>query len=246
MLLTDTSTYLKIYFLAYKVTIYILLHYCLLTIYTLSILFSYIPWVLFHICHLSYSYFVMQFLSHILGVMTWHGRVTSWGRHFIAVLYTEFFCSICHTLFSAFRFFQHYTFMSNCVTCEMYISPLFLYTSETWDGSICLYILIFTSFLSPYVCYRWWVMSYGMADDVSSHLEMYFLDVVPELFLVICIFLYLPKKHFLFIINLVGIASHSTCRFLSDYCINFHVYMLMCFHFWYPYIFLSANPEHRL
>ena len=88
MLLTDTSTYLKIYFLAYKLTIYILLHYCLLTIYTLSILFSYIPWVLFHICNLSYSYFVMQFLSHILGVMTWHGRITSWGRHFIAVLYT--------------------------------------------------------------------------------------------------------------------------------------------------------------
>ena len=106
------------------------------------------------------------------------------------------FYSIYHTLFSAFRFFQHYTFMSNCVTCEMYISPLFLYTSETWDGSICLYILIFTSFLSPYVCYRWWVMSYGMADDVSSHLKMYFLDVVPELFLVICIFLYLPKNIF--------------------------------------------------
>ena len=42
-----------------------------------------------------------------------------------------------------------------------------------------------------------------------------------------------PQKHFLYIINLVGIASNSTCTFLSDYCINFHVYMLMCFCFWY-------------
>ena len=37
-----------------------------------------------------------------------------------------------------------------------------------------------------------------------------------------------PQKHFLYIINLVGIASHSTCTFLSDYCINFYVYMLIC------------------
>ena len=37
-----------------------------------------------------------------------------------------------------------------------------------------------------------------------------------------------PQKHFLNIINLVGIASHITCTFLSDYSINFHVYMLIC------------------
>ena len=37
-----------------------------------------------------------------------------------------------------------------------------------------------------------------------------------------------PQKHFLKIINLVGIASHITCTFLSDYSINFHVYMLIC------------------
>ena len=49
-----------------------------------------------------------------------------------------------------------------------------------------------------------------------------------------------PQKHFLFIINLVGIASHSTCTFLSDYCINFRVYMLMCFHFWYLYILIFS------
>ena len=37
-----------------------------------------------------------------------------------------------------------------------------------------------------------------------------------------------PQKHFLNIINLVGIASHITCTFLSDYSINFHVYVLIC------------------
>ena len=36
-----------------------------------------------------------------------------------------------------------------------------------------------------------------------------------------------PQKHFFNIMNLVGIASHITCTFLSDYTINFHVYMLI-------------------
>ena len=35
------------------------------------------------------------------------------------------------------------------------------------------------------------------------------------------------QKHFFNIMNLVGIASHITCTFLSDYSINFHVYMLI-------------------
>ena len=35
-----------------------------------------------------------------------------------------------------------------------------------------------------------------------------------------------PQKHFFNIMNLVGIASHITCTLLSDYSINFHVYML--------------------
>ena len=35
-----------------------------------------------------------------------------------------------------------------------------------------------------------------------------------------------PPKHFFNIMNLVGIASHITCTFLSDYTINCHVYML--------------------
>ena len=127
MLLTDTSTYLKIYFLAYKLTIYILLHYCLLTIYTLSILFSYILWVLFHICHLSYSYFVMQFLSHILGVMTWHGRVTSWGRHFIAVLYTFFLQYMSYSIFCIQIFSTLYIYEQLCNMWNVHFSIVFIH-----------------------------------------------------------------------------------------------------------------------
>ena len=54
-------------------------------------------------------------------------------------------CSICNALFPPFRFFQHDSFVSNHAACEMYISWLFLYTSATWEGSICLDILILTS-----------------------------------------------------------------------------------------------------
>ena len=35
------------------------------------------------------------------------------------------------------------------------------------------------------------------------------------------------QKYFFNIMNLVRIASHITCTFLSDYSINFHVYMLI-------------------
>ena len=41
-----------------------------------------------------------------------------------------------------------------------------------------------------------------------------------------------PQKHFFNIMNLVGIASHITCTFLSDYSINFHVYMLIYVYIW--------------
>ena len=71
-------------------------------------------------------------------------------------------------------------------------------------------------------------MSYDMADDVSSCLGMYFLDVVPKIIFGHMYISVSPQKHFLNIINLVGIASHITCTFLSDYSINFHVYMLIC------------------
>ena len=37
----------------------------------------------------------------------------------------------------------------------------------------------------------------------------------------------ISPKYFFNIMNLVGIASHITCTFLSDYSINFHVYMLI-------------------
>ena len=36
-----------------------------------------------------------------------------------------------------------------------------------------------------------------------------------------------PQKHFFNIMNCVGIASHITFTFPSDYSINFHVYMLI-------------------
>ena len=47
-----------------------------------------------------------------------------------------------------------------------------------------------------------------------------------------------PQKHFCNIMNLVGIASHISCTLLSDYSINFHVYMLISV---YILIFLSGN-----
>ena len=36
-----------------------------------------------------------------------------------------------------------------------------------------------------------------------------------------------PPKHLFNIMNFVGIASHKTCTFLSDYSINFHEFMLI-------------------
>ena len=67
------------------------------------------------------------------------------------------FCSMCNALYPPYTFLQYYSFVSNCAACEMYISWWFLYTSATWEGYICLDIHIFTSFLSAYVSYRWWV-----------------------------------------------------------------------------------------
>ena len=52
-----------------------------------------------------------------------------------------------------------------------------------------------------------------------------------------------PQKHFFNIMNFVGIASHITFTFPSHYSINFHVYMLSTF--WYFYIFLAGNACNR-
>ena len=54
----------------------------------------------------------------------------------------------------------------------------------------------------------------------------HFIDMVQKSFFAVCILLYL-SKHLFNIMNFVGIASHITCTFLSDYSINFHVYMLI-------------------
>ena len=45
-----------------------------------------------------------------------------------------------------------------------------------------------------------------------------------------------PQKYVFNIMNLVGIASHITFTFLSDYSINFHVYMFLSVYIWYFYI----------
>ena len=127
---------------------------------------------------------------------------------------------------SPVQIFQHSSFVSNCEACEMHISWLFLYTSTTWEGYICLDIHIFTYFLSA--CFlqivgeviwhgRWGPFPHGEAfhwyGPKIIFCSMY--TSVP------------PQKHFFNIMNFVGIASHITCTFLSDYSINFHVYMLI-------------------
>ena len=56
-----------------------------------------------------------------------------------------------------------------------------------------------------------------------------------------------PQKHLFNIMNFVGIASHITCTFLSDYSINVHVYMLISVYILiFLHIFLSGNAWHRL
>ena len=77
--------------------------------------------------------------------MRWHGRWTPWGRHFIEMLH-KYFAVYVILYISNTDFFQHDSFVSNCEACEMYISWLFLYTSATWEGYICLDIHIFTYF----------------------------------------------------------------------------------------------------
>ena len=156
----------------------------------------------------------------------------------------KYFCSICNALCPQYRFFQHCSFVSNCETCEMYISWLFLYTSATWEGYISLDIHIFTYFLSAHVSYRLWVKCYGMAYEVPSPMGRHFIDMVQKSFFAVCILLYLPKTFFN-IMNFVGIASHIKCTFLSDYPIHFHVYMLVCLHFDIFTYFLSGNAWNR-
>ena len=53
------------------------------------------------------------------------------------------------------------------------------------------------------------------------------MDVVQKLFFCSMYTSVSPQKHFFKIMNLVGIASHITFTLLSDYSINFHVYMII-------------------
>ena len=111
MLLTDTSTYLKIYFLAYKLTIYILLHYCLLTIYTLSILFSYIP-----VSSVSYMSFIIQLLCNAI-LVTYSGcNDMAWQSH---LMRKAFHCSALHIVFLQY--------MSYSIFCIQIFSTLYIY-----------------------------------------------------------------------------------------------------------------------
>ena len=55
-----------------------------------------------------------------------------------------------------------------------------------------------------------------------------------------------PQKHFFNIMNFVGIASHITFTFPSDYSINFHVYILISIYILiFLCIFLSGNAWNR-
>ena len=71
-----------------------------------------------------------------------------------------------------------------------------------------------------------------MTYDVHSPIGRYFIDMVQKSFFYNMYTSVSPQKHFLKIMNLVGIASHITCTFLSDYSINFHVYMLISVYIW--------------
>ena len=66
----------------------------------------------------------------------------------------------------------------------------------------------------------------GRADEIPSPMGRHFIDMVQKSFFAVCVLLYLPKTFFQHM-NFVGIASHITCTFLSDYSINLHVYMLI-------------------
>ena len=167
--------------------------------------------------------------------MTWQGRWALWGRHFIEMLHRYVFCSICNALYPPYRFFQHDSFVSNGEACEMYISWLFLYTSATWEAYICLDIHIFTSFF-VFICFLQIVgeVIWHSRPCPLPHWEV-FHWYGPKIIFCNVYTSVSPPKHFFNIMNLVGIASHIACTFLSDYSINVHVCMLI---FVYILIFL--------
>ena len=108
----------------------------------------------------------------------------------------------------------------------MYISWLFLYTSTTWEGHICLHIYIFTYFLSAcFLQIVGEVIWHGRWASFPCGEEFHWYG--PKIIFCSMYTSVSPKKNFFNIMNFVGIASHITCTFLSDYSINFHVYMLI-------------------
>ena len=127
-------------------------------------------------------------------------------------------------------FFQYSSFVSNCEACEMYISWLFftylqLETAISVLIFISLHIFCLHMFLtdSGWSYMAWQMMSLPPLGGISliwskNHFCSMYTFVSPQ-------------KHLLNIMNFVGMASHITCTFLSDYSINFHVYMLISVHF---------------
>ena len=125
----------------------------------------------------------------------WHGMAEEPREEGISLrCSTNIFCSICKARCLQYRFFQHSSFVSNCKVCEMYISWLFLYTSATWEGYICLHIDIFI-----YFCLHMFLIDSGWSDmawQMSSlpPLGRYFIDMVQKSFFAVCILVYSPKN----------------------------------------------------
>ena len=155
------------------------------------------------------------------------------------------FCSTCNGLWPQYIFFQHSSFVSNCEACELYISSLFLYTSTTRDGCICLYIDIFTYFLSVYVSHWYWVKWYHMQDEVPSPMGRNFIDMDQKSFFAVHILLYPPKTFF---------QHHEFCKNCKPYDIYISLSLLytfscidtyMCLHFDIFRYLLSGNVWNR-
>ena len=77
------------------------------------------------------------------------------------------------------------------------------------------------------VWYILWVKLHGIVRDVCFSMVRYVLGVVLKCFFWYSYFCIGPK-HFFNIMHFVCMASHITCTFCSEFCINCHVYMSMC------------------
>ena len=154
----------------------------------------------------------------------WHGMADELHEEGISLRCSiNIFCSTWNALCPQYRFFQHSSFVSNFEPCEMYICWLFLYTSTTWEGYICLHIDIFT-----YFCLHMFLIDSGWSDMAW---QMSSLPPWEDISLIwsknhffcsmyICVS---PKNIFFNIINFVGILSHITFTFPSHYSINVNV-----------------------